>query len=77
MNKILDERGFVYKNEYGRPYWCTLLYGDPWIFNWIEAENRWQPLRGVSFDFVKCLPRNLSAEEQQVYHDKHLRCYEE
>lgn len=65
----LDERGFVFLDRFMRPVWCALYHGSPWLF-WWHPDRHWVTMREVTQDEVFLLPRNLSAAEQDMYHEQ-------
>ena len=63
----VDERGFVFIGDDGRPYWCALHCGEPWLF-WWHPDRHWVTLHPVTKMYVWALPRTLTDHEEDVYH---------
>ena len=70
--KILDEKGFIFLDVENRPYLCRIWEGEPWLFYW-HCENHWVSYRKVNQNDIDLFPRNLTKEEQEIYHELHRR----
>jgi len=69
---MLDEKGFIFLDMKNRPYLCRMWEGKPWLFYW-HYENHWTSYRRVSQNDIDLFPRNLTEEEQEIYHELHRR----
>lgn len=63
----LDEKGFVFLDDNGNPYRCTMLGGQAWLFYWNKGQKCWVTYRPVSQLEVERFPRNLSQKHQDMY----------
>lgn len=68
--ELLDEKGFVFLGGQGRPYWCRLWDGAPWLFYW-HPDDHWVSLRPTTQAEIWQFPRNLKQEWQDLYHRQH------
>lgn len=68
----LDEDGFVFLNGNGRPLWCRLWEGEPWLFRW-HVDNHWVSWCKIEQDEIESFPRNLSQLQQGLYHQQHKK----
>jgi hypothetical protein len=68
--KELDEKGFVFLDDKKRPWWCRMWEDRAWLFYW-HAEGRWVSYQPITQMDVWQFPHNLTAEQQQLYHDQH------
>ena len=68
--ELLDEKGFVFLDEAGKPFRCCMRGDTPWLFYW-HPDNQWVSLRKVNQTEIWSFPRNLTEEQQQYYNDKH------
>jgi hypothetical protein len=68
--KELDETGFVFLDDNQRPYKCAMWGKAAWLFYW-HPEGHWTSARRVTQMDIWTMPRNLSDEQQQLYHDEH------
>ena len=67
----LNEKGFVFLDSVNRPYLCR-IWGEenkPWLF-WWHPDKYWVSHREVTQEEVWNFPRNLSEEEQNLYHQQ-------
>ena len=71
--KTIDERGFAIRLESGIR-WCTLHCGVPHLFRWSKLSEQWLPLGKISLSRARRLPRNMTDDQLQRYHDQHLGC---
>lgn len=66
--ELLDEKGFVFLDKLRRPFKYA-MYGDsPWLFYWHKHEKCWVTFRKVTQMEIWQFPRNLTDEEQDIYH---------
>ena len=70
MPALLDERGFVFMDEAGRPYLCRMWNGTPWLFYW-HADLHWVSLRQCTQMDVWRFPNNMAEAEQERYREAH------
>lgn len=64
--ELLDEKGFVFLDELGRPFRCAIWGGEPWLFYWHKT-RRWVSLRRVNQMEIWSFPHNLTQEQQDLY----------
>ena len=67
--EALDEKGFVFLDDAGRPYRCCVYAGNPWLFYW-HPDEQWVSLRQVNQSEIFQMPRNLSQSEQDAYNSR-------
>jgi hypothetical protein len=72
MVRELDEKGFVFLDDAGKPFWCTMYHGKPRLMYW-HVEGHWVTWKFVTQADIFSFPHNLTEEQQQVYHDQHNR----
>lgn len=66
--KELDEKGFIFVGSDGNAYRCCRWGDSAWLFRWIDKANVWVSVRKLGQIDVWFLPRNLSSEQQEIYH---------
>jgi hypothetical protein len=65
----LGEKGFVFRGDDGKPYWCRMQGDAPWFFFW-NADNQWVSLKPVNqMQVWMAFNHVMPDEEAQVYHD--------
>lgn len=76
MFEQLDEKGFVFLDSKGDPYYCRMWGESPWLFYW-HPDNHWVSLREVTQMEIWHMPVPLSSDEADLYHNKHRRIEDE
>lgn len=66
--KPLDEKGFVFLDDAGKPYLCNMRGSVPWLWYW-HPDNHWVSFRQIDQMGVFLLPHNLTEEQQEHYHN--------
>lgn len=70
--KALDEKGFVFMDDLGRPFWCRMCGDQPWFMYWHKHQKSWVTLRAVNQSEVFVASQGkISDEQAQCYHDLH------
>ncbi len=68
--KQLDEKGFVFIGNDGKPYWIALYHGTPWIFYWHIHNKAWVTLRQTNqMEIWQSSPHAMPDDHAQHYHD--------
>lgn len=67
LSPILDEKGFVFLGDKNTPFLCRMWGDRPWLFYW-HQDNHWVSLRPASPTEIWAFPRNLTKEQQDIYH---------
>ena len=69
IDGTLTEKGFVFLDNSSRPFLCRMWNGRPWLFSW-QADH-WVSLRPTTLEKAMRFPRNLTVDQQEVYHQRH------
>lgn len=64
----LTEKGFVFIDDYSKPFFIRMWSGVPWLFYW-HPDKKWVSLRKVSqTEIWQFHEKVLSEEMAEIYH---------
>lgn len=67
----LDEKGFVFIDKNGNPFWAAIIHDMPMLCYW-HKEKRWVNLRKLrKNELPDILPLALPDKQAKIYHDLH------
>jgi hypothetical protein len=77
MGKMLDRKGFVFLDDYSRPFWICMMHDKyPMICYWVDGTKTWVTLRAPSTsEIMLANEKALSNEFAQLYHDEHNKTF--
>ncbi len=67
---LLDEKGFMFRDELKRIYWVRMWGENAWLFIWLPAQSNFMSLRQVSQMDIWQFPHNLSDREEAAYREE-------
>lgn len=65
-NETLDEKGFAFHGDDGKPYLCRMHEGVPWFFYWNEG---WVTLKPVNAPAIHSANKRRMTPERQAHYE--------
>lgn len=63
---VLDEKGFVFLDDNGKPFWCRLWEGEAWMFYW-HPDKRWVSIKRCIKLMFGWLIKKLYLKKMQIF----------
>lgn len=66
---VLDEKGFVFLDDNGNPFFIRMWSGEPWLFYW-HTDKKWVSLRlSNQTEIWLSYDKKLTDEQANIYHN--------